>query len=244
MKFAMFTIVKDEPFHLPVWCDYYVRALGSAKDVFIIDHQTGDGSVAAMKLKYPEINLLDIAGDGTAFNHQFLVAWVKEHQRRLLEKYDVVGFAEVDEFLFPPDNETLRQYVERRFSDPKLRYVAARGYEVVHDIDAEKAITSDDEKLLANRHSMWWSPGAYSKTLISRDPLPWIRGFHRLSHEVKVNHSIHDAYVSNLDLIDPFHHRGSPDLAALNLLHRPERLPRKIFCAAEDEAGRCSSGQW
>lgn len=220
MKFAMFTIVKDETFHLPVWCDYYARAMGGDEHIYVIDDHSSDGCVERARNEYQNIKPLDIPKSGTAFDHKYLQYWVKHHQRELLAQYDVVGFAEVDEFLFPfGETETLRHYVERRFVDPKLRYVAARGYEVIHRVDTERPITTNDERLMSDRNSMWWSPGAYSKTLISREPLPWIRGFHRLSHESKVSVNIHDGFVSEQDLFDTFAHRGSNDLTGLNLLH-------------------------
>lgn len=220
MKVAVFTIIKDESFHLPVWCDYYVRAMGGDEHVYVIDDHSTDGCVERACDVYPNMKPLDIPKRGAAFDHKYLQYWVRHHQCELLAQYDVVVFAEVDEFLFPHgETETLRQYVERRFADPKLRYVASRGYEVIHRVDTERPITADDERLMSDRNSMWWSPGAYSKTLVSREPLPWIRGFHRLSHESRVIVNIHDGFVSGQDLLDPVAHVGSNDLTGLNLLH-------------------------
>lgn len=180
-KTAVFTIVRNESFFLRTWCNYYCSF---GWDVCVIDNSTSDNSVLHAKQQHPDIDVIEEPSE-LAFNHGWLCDVVSKHQKRLLADHDVVVFTEADEILLPSDpNISLGELVEtfRQSSVPSIR---ARGVGVVHQIDDEPQLQLvDGERVLENRHTAFryndlrLTP-SYDKTLVSKIPTRWSKGFHR-----------------------------------------------------------------
>jgi hypothetical protein len=64
---AVFTIVHNEEVFLPVWLRYYQRHVPVA-DMWIMDHNTVDGSTSAQHLP-PDINYMRVHGDASFMPH-------------------------------------------------------------------------------------------------------------------------------------------------------------------------------
>ena len=170
---AVFTIVQDEHWRLSRWLGYYRRQFRE-QDIYIVQHVTPNSSppVAA---RFPNINLFPVYY-GASFDHDWLRKTVTLFQAILLQSYNTVLFAEVDEFVIPdPDRYgSLKDYIAKT-PGPVAR---CTGYDVVHVPAEEPPLNLEDESLLAQRR--YWKPSPkYDKTLIAREPVMYDTGFHR-----------------------------------------------------------------
>lgn len=176
---AAFTITRNEPIWLRVWCNYYCDSFPQ-EDVYILDNSSSDGSVDLIKQLYPRINVISVPSK-VAFDHMWLKRTVEYHQRDLLCQYDVVLFAETDEFLIPNLDQYSNIYeycLSFRESPARPTSLRAKGWGIVHQIDTEPDVdVNSGEPLLSNRSLMWQLPD-YSKTLITKVNLVYARGFH------------------------------------------------------------------
>lgn len=191
--YAVFTIVRNEPFFLPVWCDYYARNFGE-ENLYVLDNSTSDSSVSDVVRRWPRINIKPVPSD-----EALLYAWTtevaKSFQRAALKAHHCVIFADADEFLIPNERyKNLKAYCDG-FLSSNRRYVRAQGWAVIHQIDSERAATPDD--ILKDRNSMWRAP-LYDKTLVSKTPLNWAKGIHTIydSRGVKLSDDPVDADIA------------------------------------------------
>ena len=164
-KCAVFTIVKNEDYFLPIWIKHYQRFFDNS-DIYVLDHQSDDGSTNNL-----EVNVINVVNELT-FDHQWLVDIVETHQAKLLEEYECVLFAESDEIIYcldKPLNEMIDDFLEDT-SD----FVTAHGFEIKQN--NEPNISINDE-IIKNRN-YWFESFSYSKTLLSKKKLNWIWGFH------------------------------------------------------------------
>lgn len=194
-KFCVFTIVRNEPFFLPIWCDYYSKQFGE-KNLYILNNSTSDGSVENAKHRWPNINIIDVPS-----REALLYAWTteiaKSFQRTCLKAYDVVIFSDVDEFLIPSSKwNSLREFCEA-FRVGEKDYVRAKGWSPIHQIDHEKPVKPGF--LFEDRNAMWQTPH-YDKTLISKIPLNWAKGIHTI-YDNGGNKLSNDPIENDLDLV-------------------------------------------
>jgi hypothetical protein len=165
---AAFTIVQDERVMLPLWLEYYGRYF-SGDDLFVLDHDSGDGCTAGLAGRCHVVPVHREA----SFDHHWLKSTVEAFQRFLLRSYDAVLFAEVDEFVIadPHEHAGLDAYIDA-LARPAAR---CQGFNVVHQ--PEEPALRFDSPLLAQRR-YWHCSQYYSKRLLSRIPLRWSDGFH------------------------------------------------------------------
>jgi hypothetical protein len=165
---AAFTIVHNEPRWLGLWLAHYARVF-DAGDLFVLDHGSTDGSTDA-----PDIgcHVVPVHREA-AFDHHWLKTVVEDFQSFLLRSYDLVLFAEVDEFIVadPLRHAGLEAYLDA-LDRPAARCL---GFNVVHQPDEPPL--AFDRPLLAQRR-YWHASLQYSKRLIARMPLRWSDGFH------------------------------------------------------------------
>jgi len=164
---AVFVMVKDESYFLPKWLAYY-KQFFKPEDIYVLDHQSTDGSTDNL-----DVNVIKVTND-VAVDHTWIVKTIQDQQRKLLEKYRCVLFAESDEIVYPL-YETLNQYIDR-FLDSDDDYVTCIGHEMMQDLKTEKPLGVDDP-ILANRKH-WFRYALYDKTLLSKVPINWEWGFH------------------------------------------------------------------
>jgi hypothetical protein len=176
--FAAFTIVRNEPFFLELWCSYYGAAFGH-DNLYVLDNGTDDDSVVQAKAKFPLINVVSVPSERVA-DWAWCTNVVKCFQRIYLWGHRVVVFADVDEYLIPETGETLRRYCEQFLASDR-DYARAKGWGVVHQVDNEPILV-DQHDVLRHRDVAWRAP-QYDKTLISKVPLDWAKG----SHTIYVN---------------------------------------------------------
>jgi len=167
MKKAIFTIVKNEKFFIKLWYEYYSQHFNPS-DIYILNHDSNDSSLDV--IKYTGCNIIDVHNE-TTFDHNWLLQTVKDFQVELLKKYDTVVFTESDEFIVPL-NVSLSDYVNTFDGE----YVTCMGIELLHggmDYSPEKSVLEQKTNYRLN-------PEFMNKTLITKRPLNYTHGFHKL----------------------------------------------------------------
>lgn len=191
---AAFTIVRDEPFFLPLWHAYYSQAF-AAEDLYVLHHVTAedevaaDGAFADALARFADGRVVRVVEE--TFDPVWLRRIVCEHIGALLAmpEYSAVCFTEVDEILHvddeaapasrpSPAGEALAAYVAA-FAAGGEQPVAIRcvGWELHHDMARGEAPLDPSKPLMAQRGS-WHRNVKYDKALITRAPLRWSLGFH------------------------------------------------------------------
>lgn len=168
-KKAVFTQIHNEPLFFPLWLKYYSQFF-DAEDIYVIHlckpiHVPFDSWIqdqsGFVRLPYPDLGHCDF---------QIVVDRAKGFQTQLLEKYETVLFAEVDELLAHKDG--LGNYMDGFCGD----FVRCTGYNVLHDFNEEPKI--DFSKPIMSQRKWWYFDHLYSKAIMSRIPLDWCWGFH------------------------------------------------------------------
>jgi hypothetical protein len=189
-KCAVFTIVKNESFFLPIWLKYYKKYFNDS-DIYVLDHQSTDGSTNNLT-----VNVVPIVNE-LAFDHQWLCDTVQNQQAKLLEEYECVIFAESDELLYST-SYPLNELINKFLSDTHVNYITCVGHEVIQNLDTETPMLEGEE--LFKKRNYWFDYGDYDKTLISKIPLTWIWGFHLTRvGEKKYGYDLHMAHLHRCD---------------------------------------------
>lgn len=199
--FAAFTIVRNEPFFLRLWCGYYAKAFGE-ENLYVLDNSSDDSSVDIVKKRWPKINVKSVPSD-VAFAWGWTTDVIKSFQASALNAYEVVVYADADEFLVPsqPFN-SFKEYCEA-FRTSSQQWVRAEGWAVIHQIDVEPILSLDTSAPLQQRHAVWRAP-QYDKTLVSKVPLKWAKGLHTIYDETgrKLSDAPRDQRLSLIHLRD------------------------------------------
>lgn len=147
---AVFTVVKNEKYHLPIWLNYYKRNFPN-EDIYVIDHQSDDGSTDNL-----DVNVVRVINDAV-FDHAWLTKTVEEFQQHLLQFYQYVLFTDADELVVPnPAKYTsLAEYIDRN----QRTIVKCLGYEIFNG-------------------THWYANTVYNKPLLANCPLTWQYGYH------------------------------------------------------------------
>lgn len=183
---AVFTIVRNEKDFLRLWTNYYCGVFGE-ENVFVLDNSTDDGSVEEMRARRPGVTVRSVPYE-MEHNLTWLRGTVEAFQRELLQEYEVVIFAEADEFLLTRDGTGLLSVVEDFRADPARIALQAEGWNCVHQFKREPPLVlTEGESVLKDRNSMWRLP-RYDKTLVSKVSLCWVNGFHRVTNLVPDRH--------------------------------------------------------
>jgi hypothetical protein len=169
---AAFTIVRNEPFFLPLWLAYYARHCDA---VFVLDHGSDDGSTSDLPCE-----VVPVAHE-VCYDFPWLVAVAETFQRDLFRRgFETVLYSDVDEFLCHPLG--LRGFL-RRLPAASCR---AQGYQLVQQ--AQEAPYEAARSILQQRG--WWRrEKLYDKTLVAREPLAWDVGFHYLTGKTNAKYA-------------------------------------------------------
>jgi hypothetical protein len=187
-KAAIFTIVKDEDYFLPIWIKYYSQYFNK-EDIYILDHNTVGDSTKNLECNVIRLNYDEL------FNHQWLCSTVKSYQKELLEKYEVVVFTEIDEILF--STEKPFNLIIEDFYNSNNEYITCLGYELIQDLKTEKPLTFGDS--IAKNRKYWMHEPRYNKTLVSKIPLDWAIGFHDTNYSSNI---LDNFYMAHLHFVD------------------------------------------
>jgi hypothetical protein len=167
-KCAVFTIVKNENYFLPIWLKHYKKYFNN-DDIYILNHQSTDGSTEGL-----DVNVELIVNE-LAFDHQWLVDTVQNFQVKLLEEYESVLFAESDELVYTL-GKPLNEVIDEFLLDTQSIVQTCTAKEVMENIGVEKELEPGDE--IFKHRNQWFDNPIYHKTLLSKVPLKWVWGFH------------------------------------------------------------------
>lgn len=172
-KCAVVTLSHNEAVFLPIWMKYY-STLFEGEDIYVLDHDSTDGSVERLKEKY-KFNHIKVS-DPTYQNNTFMTGAYKKYQKKLFKKYELVLCSDTDELVItdPLKYLDLKDYIEK-FTLP---FVACESRSLIQSPD-EYAI--DLSKPLLKQRSVWFEELHYNKVLLSRVPLDWVHGMHYLN---------------------------------------------------------------
>jgi hypothetical protein len=167
-KCAVFTIVKNENYYLPIWLKHYKKYFPN-NDIYILDHQSTDGSTSDL-----DVNVIQLVNE-LAFDHQWLVDVISNFQKHLLQEYESVLFAESDELIYSLDGD-LNLLIDKFLSDPYVNFLSCHSHEVIQDLENEPPLSETDEILKHRNNWFYWD--MYDKTLLTKIPLQYDWGFH------------------------------------------------------------------
>ena len=184
---AILTYVHNEARTLPIWLRYYLRH-APAEDLYVLDHNTDDGSTAQAALR-ARIHVVRIAGPTAWSPHEFLNRIVEGHMRALLTGgYRCVLLTEVDDIVAPdPDmypgglRELLMAYAADAPDGTRFApYLATHGMQLAHISEGTREVEPPMDwggNLLAQRR-YWGYDRHFSKPYLTRRPLRYEFGFH------------------------------------------------------------------
>ena len=203
---AAVTITHNEKFMLPKWTKYYSHQLSSPSDVYVLDHNSNDGSIKDVPVG---IQVLSLHGDKAGFPLAYMNRKAEEQMSRLLRAgYPCVLFSDTDEFLIPDPIAYpggLRQYLKKFITDSSLNHRRTSGRELSHvsygngtysfDGKWNQTFTEKDIENIRAKYGYiegpmnwskpifsqrrYWAPVAkYSKPLLTKIPIRYRPGFH------------------------------------------------------------------
>jgi len=159
---AVFTICRNESLFIPIWLRYY-RQHYQDRDIYVLDHESTDGSTDNMPNRVVVKNTLTQDND-------WLIKVTCDFQKQLLGLYKNVLFVNVDEFVVPKQ-QTLKEYVQNLSEE----YIRCTGFEVLHMRD-EAAY--DPLMNVLDQRRFWYKNTVYNKPLLSQSPIEWTGGWH------------------------------------------------------------------
>jgi hypothetical protein len=202
---AVFTIVQEEHEFIHPWINHFKRHLADPKDIHVLVHppsnavqQSGSDANPAWTLAqslmrtHHGVTALQVH-HASAFDHLWLAETIASFQAFLLQSYEWVLFAEIDEFVLPmswgsEDPPSLLEFVRSLGPTPPPA-VRATGFEIIEQDDEPPVPTdlygdgrnasSTVGELIADR-KWWYRSSQYSKTILANKPLRWEVGFHRV----------------------------------------------------------------
>jgi len=164
----------NEPDFVPIWTRHYARHVG-AENCFLFDHGTDDGSTDRLA----GFNVIRLPR--SPFNEPSRRRFVNAFCTSLLEYYDFVVSADIDEIVLPdPDQHaTLAAYC----AAPRGPVTNAIGLNVQHVPSLEPPLDLT-QPITAQRRYVWLS-STMCKPLLIRAPVTWSPGGHCCEHPVR-----------------------------------------------------------
>ena len=214
LRVAAFTMVYNEPIFLPLWFRHYGSHLGP-ENLFVVDHGSTDSSVKESGAR----NVIHLPRDD--FDENVRLNFVASFQNALLQYYDIVIFADVDEMIVPHPEKfsDLIDYAGARCEN----FVTCMGLDVVHFPNRESEFDPMVPVLCQRGHVRF--NAEYCKPLISEVPLNWTTGFHACEFAPRLDP---DLYLFHLKLFDR-------DIA-LNNLHKSRAVSLSKHALSEGQA--------
>ena len=206
---AIVTISHNEADLLPIWLRYYARHF-EHRNMYVLDHMTSDGSLDHLP---KEVNLLKFNSNYTMPVHERSDT-IRYYQDFLLRQgYKCVVYSDVDEIIVPDPIAYpggLKEYLQKFLENEKLKSVKVKAYDLGHMSygDAGKTETIEPpidwtRNILQQRHFAAENR-YYDKALITKVPLDYRPGFHKLydmklDNKINVDEQLIMFHLSNFD---------------------------------------------
>lgn len=176
MRTLVYTMVQNDIVGLDLWLKYYTKFFG---DVVVFCFNTKKKYVSNLeelkKVYGFSYEMVEYYGkhrvDG---NPDVVLGFVSDKQYEFLQNHDWVLYTDLDEFVIAGKKYgNLKTFMEGCLKN----YVACIAYEV---IQTEKEAPIDYSKPYLEQRRYWIKNPLYNKILLSRVPLRWVRGIHRI----------------------------------------------------------------
>lgn len=170
-KIAAITIVFNEDFILPKWCQYYGGLFGFA-NLFVIDDGSDNNPRQYLN---PDVNVIRMPR--TSFDSWRLARSLSELQRLLLETYELVLVLDSDEFIVTdlPGCGNLRDHLVQKHPEASGR-VRPIGWDLVHLRREEPDLTDLD--LILRQRRFLLRNHRFDKPCITSEETSWFPGNH------------------------------------------------------------------
>ena len=192
MRVAVIGLFHREFFFIPLWQNYYGKLFGLENLYAIGDLQKDE----TFKLFSRGVNFINYAHPLFA-NHSEHVQLILQVQKELLQKYDVVIFAEADQFFIPdPDKYlNLTDYLYRNTQD----YIKVSGWNVRQNL-LEESSYNPNLRVLEQRKYWFKDPGPEDKLVIIRKPMEhYGTGFHVCSPDTPRDPDLFNIHLQKFD---------------------------------------------
>lgn len=189
-KFCVVTYVHNENFFLPIWLNYYSKIF-SPNDIYVIDNNTSDNSITNAKQNF-DFNLIDFP---TEHNQSLLKLFDFVHSFvfDLLNQYDGIYVAEVDEIIYHPSGLI---NIANYYSDRNFEAVRCYAYEPIHNYFQDEPEIKFDINFLQQR-KFWRHAFSHHKIVFITDKINFLHEMHIFS---TATHSIADYKLSMIHL--------------------------------------------
>jgi hypothetical protein len=164
---AAITMIFNESALLPIWLNYYGSRLGH-KNLFVIDDGSNDTSIRSNSI----VNL--ISRKRGYWDDRERANTLSYFHEELLQYYDVVLYADADEFFVPDPSLgiSLRDYL----TSSSKQWINPIGLNVIHNRSREGSL--DLTKPLFSQRAYVQFDQLYCKPTIARVPMRWNPGLH------------------------------------------------------------------
>lgn len=195
---ALLTYVgKDMPEMCTLFFRFYTGYHGLIRrDIFVV--QSGSSLDSCLRQHRPTILRSDSSEQ--PFRERRKLAWLQESQHSLLQKYQYVLIADLDEFFLPdPARYTnLPDYLSRRFNSAASPFVAPLGYEIMPMSRTEESLNWSRPVL--RQRTRWARLCGMDKPVLTTVPLRYTFGTHSAvalspSGAVEVESARHKAFA-------------------------------------------------
>ncbi|GBR58071.1 hypothetical protein AA18889_1459 [Acetobacter senegalensis DSM 18889] len=189
LRVAIITMVYNEDFFLPKWCQYYGSQFGY-ENLFIIDHGSTDGSTSCVPgniIRIPRINFDDTKRTQS----------ISLFQNSLMGYFDAVIYVDCDEFLVPNKKlyENLRKYVD---THADFKIIRAVGVDVMQESIDSHSINLE-YPFLSQREYGYFSPWE-TKPLLTYTAVEWSPGFHNVNKPSILDENLWLLHLKDIDL--------------------------------------------
>jgi len=192
MRVAVIGLFHREYFYIPFWQNYYGKLFG-LNHLYVVGNLKEDES---LKLFSPTVNKIDYVPQYFADHYQHIEI-VLNLQKQLLKSYDVVIFAEADQFFIPdPDKYlNLNDYLHHNTQD----YIKVSGWNVRHEPEKE-SYYNPTKRILEQRNYWFKDPGPEDKQVIIRKPMNFYHaGFHVCDPSVERDPDLVNMHLQKFD---------------------------------------------
>ncbi len=192
MRVAVIGLFHREFFYIPLWQNYYGKLFG-LNNLYAIGDLEKDET---FRLFNKGVNFLNYSPPLYA-NHSEHTQLILQVQKELLSRYDVVIFAEADQFFIPDPEKylNLNDYLYRNTQD----YIKVSGWNVRQDLNSESFY--DPTLTILEQRKYWFKdPGPEDKLVIIRKPMEYYgTGFHLCRPDVAPDPDLVNIHLQKFD---------------------------------------------
>jgi len=211
------SIVYDGGKLFNIWYKYYCQYF-SEKDIYFLCDEAAvkkSGQFAGLNC-----NIINFTRPMFyhATDHERVdgLAKVNAFKDNLLDSYECVIYADIDEIIFHPDG------LDTIINNLSMDFATCTGYEIMHNRSLEEPF--DFSKSVSEQRSYWSRWNVYDKPLILKKKLEWECGYHAirgpLLHRWLDNNPSPPNKISNLYLL----HLHKLDYALTKIMHHKHKI--------------------